>query len=239
MASLGEMSAGIAHEINNPLAIIVFKVQKIHKNVVEKTLDETKVLQDLKDIKDTALRISTIVKGLKAFSRNSENDPFERVKVRSVIEDSLVLCKERFKNGNVNLIVGEIPDLSFNGRASQISQILINILNNAYDAVRESENPWIKIDVKETDKAVIHFVITDSGPGIDPDTAEKMMDPFFTTKPLGLGTGLGLSISLAMAKDHGGSVFLDQSSDNTSFVVEIPALTSEESDSDHGQTRQP
>lgn len=223
MASLGEMSAGIAHEINNPLAIIIGKADKLERLVARANTTPEMMLPDFADIKKTAHRIAAIIKGLRTFSRNSENDAFLSTSADVLIAETLALCKERFSSKSVDLIVGECSGVDFEARSTQISQILLNLLNNAFDAVIGTENPWIKIEVMtRLDLDRIEFVVTDSGLGIPPEIAEKIMNPFFTTKEVGKGTGLGLSISQGMAQDHGGQIRLDTKSENTCFVLELP-----------------
>lgn len=223
MASLGEMSAGIAHEINNPLAIIVGKADKLERLAARENTTTEMMLPDFADIKKTAHRIAAIIKGLRTFSRNSENDAFVITSAEVLISDTLALCKERFTSKSVDLIVGEFVGVNFEARSTQISQILLNLLNNAFDAVIDTEKPWIKLEVSvRHDLNRLEFIVTDSGFGIPPEVAEKIMNPFFTTKEVGKGTGLGLSISQGMAQDHGGQIRLDAGSKHTRFILELP-----------------
>jgi C4-dicarboxylate-specific signal transduction histidine kinase len=108
-------------------------------------------------------------------------------------------------------------------RPSQISQVILNLLNNAYDAVVGRNEAWIKIDVRSSDDA-FEIAVTDSGEGIAPSVADRIMTPFFTTKPMGKGTGLGLSISSNIMIDHGGTLKLDRSCPRTRFVVTLPKI---------------
>lgn len=222
MATLGEMSAGIAHEINNPLAIIVGKTDKLERLAARPDTTVATLLPEFADIKKTAHRIASLIKGLRTFSRNSEGDPFLPASVDGLVTDTLALCKERFKNSSVNLIVPESLELEIDVRATQISQILLNLLNNAYDAVNGTHDAWIKLEIMTVDTRFIRFVVSDSGLGIPANVADKIMNPFFTTKDIGKGTGLGLSISQGMAHDHGGSLRLDSLAPNTCFILELP-----------------
>ncbi|RYZ51907.1 MAG: GHKL domain-containing protein, partial [Proteobacteria bacterium] len=149
-------------------------------------------------------------------------DPFLPASVDGLVTDTLALCKERFKNSSVNLIIPESLELEIDVRSTQISQILLNLLNNAFDAVNGTHDAWIKLDIMTIDTRFIRFVVSDSGLGIPAHVADKIMNPFFTTKDIGKGTGLGLSISQGMAHDHGGSLRLDTLSPNTCFVLELP-----------------
>ena len=114
-------------------------------------------------------------------------------------------------------------DLPLDCRPVQISQVLLNLLSNALDAVENTENPWIAIEAEAIpEKQEIEIRITDSGPGIPNAVAEKMMNPFFTTKPSGKGTGLGLSISTRIMQEHGGTLRLDRSHPYTQFILRLP-----------------
>jgi C4-dicarboxylate-specific signal transduction histidine kinase len=106
---------------------------------------------------------------------------------------------------------------------SQISQVLLNLLNNAYDAALAQPDRWIELDARDQG-SLVEISVTDSGPGIPRELARKIMDPFFTTKPPGKGTGLGLSISSNIMTDHGGSLSLDQNSPHTRFVMSLPKI---------------
>ena len=108
--------------------------------------------------------------------------------------------------------------------STQISQVLLNLLNNAHDAIKElGENPkWIQIDVHKKDEKYIQLSVTDCGHGIPKQHLNKIMQPFFTTKEVGKGTGLGLSISSEIIKNHGGSLTYDAQSKHTRFVIELP-----------------
>jgi signal transduction histidine kinase len=107
------------------------------------------------------------------------------------------------------------------GRAVQISQILLNLLGNAYDAVEAAERRHVRITV-DADAAQVHIAVTDSGPGIPAELRERIMEPFFTTKDVGRGTGLGLSLSRGLAELHGGDLALDATSVETRFILTLP-----------------
>jgi len=141
MASLGEMSSGIAHEINNPLTIIQGSTRQITR--LSASLDEglradfdkltTKI--DL-----MTLRITKIIKGLRSFAREGSRDPFDRISSKQIIEETLFICESRFKNSNIDIKKNFVVDASIHCRAVQISQVLLNLLNNAYDAIIEKRN---------------------------------------------------------------------------------------------------
>lgn len=222
MAALGEMAAGIAHEVNNPLAIIAGKanllLQALEKN---QPLDNEKLKDALEKIVRNSFRASQIITSLKTLSRNADSDPMHTINIRSVINDALAICTEKFKHEGIDLFINIQSNSLFRGRTVQISQVLTNLLNNAYDAVKNLKTKWVEI--KAVESGPFLFVsVTDSGTGIPEDVQNKLMQPFFTTKEVGKGTGLGLSISRKIAEDHHGDLFLDIQNPNTKFVLKLP-----------------
>lgn len=221
MASLGEMAGGVAHEINNPLAIIDAKVQMMMRRANAGTIDLPKMVTDLNLIKTTSERIAKIVRGLRSFSRNSDGDPMEASQVLKILEETSALCKERFKNAGVELTLSCADDLMIECRSTQISQIFMNLLINSFDAIEKLSEKWIKIEVIKKEKS-IELRAIDSGKGIPKEIIDKIMQPFFTTKEVGRGTGLGLSITKGIAESHHGQFSYDSSSLNTCFILELP-----------------
>jgi C4-dicarboxylate-specific signal transduction histidine kinase len=144
--------------------------------------------------------------------------------VRQIVNDTLQLCGKRFQQRAIALDVAPFPDdLRVECRAVQISQILLNLLSNAYDAVEGQERRRVRITV-ESDDDRVYIAVTDSGPGIAPELRGRIMEPFFTTKGVGQGTGLGLSVSRGLAELHGGDLALDPSSQETRFVLALPRV---------------
>lgn len=223
MASLGEMAGGVAHEINNPLAIIYSKVEAMHSELIEQKLDYSKLQLDLALIKKTVGRIAKIVKSLRSFSRNSNGDPTEVVSLEALITDTMTLCRERFRNGNCELLMTCTATTKLTCRPTEVSQILVNLLNNSFEAISSLGEKWVKIDATQVG-GMTTIKVTDSGHGIEPQVVEKMMEPFFTTKDIGFGTGLGLSLSKGIAEAHGGKLSYSIVDGHTCFTLEIPTL---------------
>jgi signal transduction histidine kinase len=222
MSTLGEMSSGIAHEINNPLAIITGKVYKAKKALSENDFNREDVLNSLESIEKTTHRIVKIIQGLRSFSRDDSLDPFEIRPIRTLVEETLAFCSSRFSGKNIKIDWDDIsPEIQFECRPSQIQQVLLNLLNNSFDAILELPEKWIRITVDETEKDVI-LEITDSGPGLPPYVKEKIFEPFFTTKPTGQGTGLGMSISHGIVKSHKGQLLIDEKNPHTCFKLIFP-----------------
>jgi PAS domain S-box-containing protein len=221
MASLGKMAAGIAHEINNPLLVILGKTDQIIHDLEGDYL-VPKLHSDLDKIKAMVNRISKIVRGLRFFSRSAEKDPMHTSSVSDIVSETLELCQERFKFHNVALKLKLDSGLSLRCRPTQISQVMMNLLSNAFDAVEKQTEKWIELTTEELKPSRIRISITDSGRGIPIETAGKIMDPFFTTKDVGYGTGLGLSIARGIIEEHQGELFYDDSCANTRFIIELP-----------------
>ncbi len=222
MASLGEMASGVAHEINNPLTIILNRANQLKSRLNSDEFEREWALQELAKIENTVERIAKIIRGLRAFSRNADNDPMISCELNSIIDETLELCLEKFKRYGVDFRIKGIEHLlSLRCRPSQISQVLLNLFNNSFDAIVNSVEPWIELDVTLR-KGSIFLRITDSGHGIPSQIADRMMDPFFSTKEVGRGTGLGLSISRGIIEEHGGRLWYDRENRHTSFVIEVP-----------------
>ncbi len=227
MASLGEMAGGIAHEINNPLAILRGRFEQLRSVLNHPEINRDMALKFCESGVQMTDRLKRIIQGLRQFSRDGAQDPMVPVKLTDIINDTLVFCSEKFKTRGIQLEVPEIPpDLSIAGRHTQISQVILNLLNNAFDAVCNLSDKWVKLQVvlPEGQPNICKILVTDSGPGISKETADKLFQPFFTTKGVGQGTGLGLSISLGIIKDHGGVLTYDRSCPNTRFVIDLPLL---------------
>jgi PAS domain S-box-containing protein len=222
MSALGEMAGGLAHEINNPLAIIQGNSLVLQELARKASLDKEVVEKIAITIGQTTDRISKITRSLRWFARDGERDPIEEITVKRIIEETAEFCRERFSTHGIEFYIEAVnPELKIECQPVQISQVLLNLLNNAHDAVEKSEIKWIRISVCELGKNV-QLRVTDSGAGIDPDTLEKIFQPFFTTKEIGRGIGLGLSVATGIMESHFGSLAVDSTDSNTCFVATIP-----------------
>ena len=223
LASLGEMAGGISHEINNPLAILQGRINKARRKFGEIGMSGENVKEMLGELSETTERIAKIIKGLSALSRNSHSDPHEDFLVREVVSDVLALCSEKFRSAGIGLRVQlQISEFeTLRGSSVQISQVLINLLNNAFDAVVGTPSSWIEVGAS-TNEFTISFWVKNSGPRIRDEIALRIMEPFFTTKSPGKGTGLGLSISKKIIESHKGKLFLEDSSPTPCFQIVIP-----------------
>lgn len=222
LAALGQMAAGVAHEINSPLSIIKGKSDQIlMRTISDAPIDRMWLRTELAKIGNTVERISRITRGMRDFSRSSEQDQMTLVTLQTWIENTLELCSERMKHHSVQFEMGSIPHVSVLGRESQLVQVLLNLINNSVDALESSEIRKINLDFKIVDTN-LQILVTDSGPGIKSEHQSKLTEPFFTTKPPGKGTGLGLSISRGIMESHAGHLAHVTESKKTCFMIEIP-----------------
>ncbi|MGB0453901.1 MAG: ATP-binding protein [Bacteriovoracaceae bacterium] len=219
LATLGEMAAGIAHEINNPLAIIQGSASLLtrHKD------NPTKVLETSDKLKKSVKRIGKIVNGLRKFSRNSSLDEVlqQDHSVTSLVSEVLELVEAKSKRHGVPVEFHTKDDLIIRGDDIQIQQVLVNLINNAIDANTGAQSPWVKIHVKKNNQST-QILVSDSGHGIENHIIEKLFDPFYTTKEVGKGTGLGLSISKTILNAHNGDLEYKKINGHTTFILTLP-----------------
>jgi two-component system NtrC family sensor kinase len=228
MASLGELVAGIAHEINNPLAFI-----QAHQGTVERLLTEIegklppeaglerqvrKSLDRIGAMKLGLGRIQELVLNLRRFSRLDEGD-FQTVNVPESIETVLALLGHKLGTRiDVRRHYNAVPDLY--GSPALLNQVVMNIVGNAADAIKGTGGIDIETESNETTYTIR---ITDTGPGIPPELRERIFEPFFTTKPVGSGTGLGLAIAYSVVQAHKGSITVTAGpAGGASFIITIP-----------------
>ena len=224
LASLGEVSAGMAHEINNPLSIISGKMM-ILKNQLEREapIDKTRLTDTCDAVLKNCLRIEKIVRALNSFSRNSKSDPLEQIPLSEVFDELREFVSEKLEKANIRFEISmENENLLVRARSSELIQVFINLINNSFDAIRASDVRWVKIEVK-SNKKKIDIEIIDSGSGVQPEIAKLMMEFFYTTKPSGQGTGLGLSLAQQIMKSHNGSIEYLPERKNTTFKLELPS----------------
>lgn len=216
LVALGEMAAGIAHEINNPLQVLSLQLSLLQDF---KKSDETR--PQMEKMEQTVERMGKLIKGLKHLSRKDAFDPEENFTTQEVIDSVMNISSDRFDRKGVAVNFKGESSQMLSGHLIQMSQVLINLLNNSIHAVKDLPEKWVEIEIRETENSV-RIMVTDSGTGIEESIAENIMKPFFTTKGPQLGTGLGLSISHSIVQKHGGILYYDPSHPNTRFIVEMP-----------------
>lgn len=219
-AELGLMSAGIAHEINNPLAVIQAKTTQLLR--MYRDPDKEKELgEGLEQILFTSERINRTIQGVREFVHQDENAQYSSFSLQDLINSVLSFCGQRLKNHGVNLRFYGIENLNVRGNKIQLEQILLNLINNSFDAIEFLPEKWIEISA-ENKNAKTRLFFKDSGSGIPVEVVDKIMEPFFSTKDLSKGTGMGLSLARGIAEQHGGGLSYVKESSHTTFLLELP-----------------
>ncbi len=218
LASIGKLTAGISHEIGNPLASISSLVQELRSIPAEARSEDAFFSDSLSTINSHIERIARIVRSLGDFARVSS-----REKILSSLPEilertiSLVRYDKRFKHIELVTEIKDIPQLRVN--PDQIQQVFLNLLLNAFDVMPEGGKLIVAMQ-QQTDNIEVTF--QDTGSGIDNAIIDKIFDPFFTTKPLGKGTGLGLSICYGIIKEHNGTITARSRGTGTTFIINLP-----------------
>ncbi|MCM2350824.1 MAG: PAS domain-containing protein [Bacteriovoracaceae bacterium] len=224
LSALGEMAGGIAHEINNPLSIIKGYIDLLRRHSSRRSLSPELLLQYIDKMDGTVARISRIVNGMRRFSRESSMDEKVKYSLNKIVEETLDICQERINNNGTALDVEYLKDDStILCRPVEISQVLLNLINNSYQATSNYPHPWIKIQMEDLGDT-FRVKITDCGERIPGHVRQKLFQPFFTTKDIGVGTGLGLSISRGIIEEHKGKLYYQEEAPNTTFVIDLPKL---------------
>lgn len=220
--SLGQMASNLAHDINNPLFTIQGKLHQMRNLLSRDQLDLEKCDQIVESVEATLLKLSQIVKGISTFAREGRGDQMVSISVKDLIEGNLAVAIDRIKNSGIDLELSVDPKAKVICYPSFISQVLLNLLNNAIDAL---ENVPLKkiIVLAYVDKNWIYISVSDSGAGVPKEIEKKIFEPFFTTKTFGKGTGLGLSISKGLVEVHEGELLYAREADMTQFIVRLPS----------------
>ena len=222
MASLGLISAGIAHELGNPLGAIRGRLEMLldacKAGEVDLDFAQTSIDKTIKSVD----RMSKIIRALKNFSRDGTRDEMQEFDLVELVDDIVELSAQKCVKAGVRVefdrSVGPVTVL---GRETDIGQVIVNLFNNAIDAIRDQERPWLKLEVTSSDSEV-QLKVLDSGSGVPADLRAKIFDPFFTTKEVGKGTGLGLSLCRSFVEQHGGSLTYKMDRHGSCFLVTLP-----------------
>jgi len=215
LASIGLLSAGVAHEINTPLTGISSYIQ-----MLQKKLTDTHYAQILGKVEAQTDRVARIIKNLLTFARSPSEASFQRVDLKQSLEEILSLIDYKLKNMNIRLVLDLTPVPPIYGQGERLQQVFINIILNALDAMPGGGELGIRLE-GEDGAAVVR--ISDTGSGIKPEHRSRIFDPFFTTKGVGKGTGLGLSISYAIVKEHDGRIELQSEvGRGSTFTITLP-----------------
>jgi len=200
LASIGEMAAGIGHEINNPLNNMTALLRLIRRDLPQ---EYAEIHADLQSLQEETTRASKIVRSILDFARQVPPQ-YTQIQVPQWINESVSLVQQMATDEGVSLFVQPDPGLSVDGDPIQLQQVLINLLLNAIHASKAGDR--IIVEAHRADERNLEISVCDEGTGISDNVMDKLFDPFFSTKPVGKGSGLGLSISLGIIERHGGKI---------------------------------
>ncbi len=220
LTQLGELAGGIAHEINNPIQVVQMSAEILLDQVQRKEkLDPSIFEKNLAKILQTCTRVADIIRSMKSLSKTGSSEEFQPTNISELLELATAFYKEKFKSDAIRFEIKIDPALVIECRPTQISQVVINLLNNAYQAALKQANPWVQIIVTDHfDSILMRFI--DSGPGLSAEAKARWSQPFYTTKASGMG--IGLSIACTIATHHGGSISYDDRAEHTTFEVRLP-----------------
>ncbi len=220
LSALGRLSAGIAHEVNNPIGIISSRIEIMLLDAEAQPLPGT-VTEDLRVLHRQAQRVARIAHGLLSFARESSAAQ-EPVDLNHVVEETLLLMEKDLGKGGITIRRSLTPNLSpVHGDPNALQQVVMNLLTNAGDALGRGGEISLETCVVPGEKGRVRLTVRDTGPGISPDVLPRIFDPFYTTKPD--GTGLGLSISYGIVSEHKGTIDVESApGGGTTFILTFP-----------------
>ena len=222
LATLGELTTGIAHELNNPLNNIGLFVGNAIDHVELGIADRDRLLEELRQALQEVRRATAIISHLRTFGRAAPVSR-EPVRINGVVRRSFSLLHEQLRLREIEVQLDLCEDPVVIGNAIQLEQVVINLLTNARDALADAPRKLIHIE-SAVREGMVDLLVRDTGPGIEEGLEQRIFDPFFTTKEVGAGTGLGLSIAYGIVKEHGGtiSVVKDTGGEGATFLVQLP-----------------
>jgi len=222
LATLGELTTGVAHELNNPLNNIGLFVGNAVDLIELAVTEKGQIVGELRHAMQQVSKATEIISHLRTFGRAAPVSR-EPISLRQVIERALSLMREQLRLRDIDVAVDLGPEEPVVlGNAIQLEQVFINLLTNARDAVAEAPRKAIRIS-GSTGSGAAEVALTDTGHGIPPGLEQRIFDPFFTTKEVGKGTGLGLSITYGIIKEHGGTIsVVSPPGEGATFLVSLP-----------------
>jgi C4-dicarboxylate-specific signal transduction histidine kinase len=222
LAILGELTTGVAHELNNPLNNIGLFVGNAIDLIELDVIDREQIVRELRHATQQVHKATEIISHLRTFGRAA---PVRRepMSLRQVIEQALSLMHEQLRLRDIAVTIDLGPEEPLVlGNPIQLEQVFINLLTNGRDAVADSVRKAIRIACA-IGSGTVEVAFTDTGEGIPPGLEQRIFDPFFTTKPVGKGTGLGLSITYGIIKEHGGTISVaSPPGEGATFLIQLP-----------------
>lgn len=241
LAGVGRLTAGVAHELTNPIGIITATCNNLLSQIADDDLSTDELLRYVEMIDHSAWRCAQLITTLRDYT-HTDGLNVEACDLNQIIRDSLTLVAYEFERRYSIKIVADLePDLPLlECNQNQITQVLINLLTNAGDALRDSGGTIRVASFSLPEQEALVFSVGDTGAGVPPEISGRIFEPFFTTKPVGKGTGLGLSIASNIVELHRGQIQLDNgSAGGATFTVTLPLRFRRESESIGESDRHP
>jgi signal transduction histidine kinase len=233
LSTVAEISNSVAHEVKNPLAIIVGKINlalKRAKTISPADENMLAIIKHLEHSKESAFRISKIISSLENLGQDETDEKLYPSSLGSIVEEAVSLVRDSMGHDGVRIDLNIPPEMLALSRHQELIQILLSLLSNSHYAIKGQEvaqgaaEPWIRIEAQYKDPSTKDNIVlrfSDSGLGIPVEIRSKIFNPFFTTKAAGVGTGLGLTVARKCIESIGGQIVLDEEYPNTSFLIEI------------------
>jgi len=227
LAAIGTMSAGIAHELKNPLAVVIGKTEILSSKLAKNIAEDESLANDLETILFCSERMVAIIDHMRVFSRESKDKDWKLVNILEIIDKSFILLEKRLEKTKIKLIKkvnGDIPHIT--GDGNMLISVLQNLITNSMDAFKGISNKKekrIRMSVSLKERKYVEIVFEDNAQGMTQEVMDNIFNPFFTTKDTGEGTGLGLSIIYGIIEDHRGKIEVSSTlGDGTTFTVRFP-----------------
>lgn len=222
LAALGEMAGGIAHEINNPLAILVGRAGQLRKFVSSLHCDQAQAEMILNSIEKTIFRIQEAVTDLETIASNPSTEETKHLHFGRLLQRIRDLSINRYAPRGIRVDFPEGYEAAIEAREVELAQAFLYLIENAAEAAQKSEVPWFRVEVQALDADTLRVRLLDSGEGVPEEVRDKIFQPFFTTKEVGQGRGVGLSLAMSIIDSHGGRLYFDFSQPHTTVCVELP-----------------
>lgn len=217
LVALSDMAAGMAHEINNPLAIISGNIHILRNQITSDVAGN----RAFEAVERAIVRIAQNIRALRFFA-SPDKDNKKMTSLKTIVDAVLSFCHERLKNSGLRVdVIQKCSRCDLVAHERHLTEALFHLLQNAYLAVKDQREREICIEIDENAESY-ELAVVDSGPGVPREIRHRIMEPFYTTRKMGQGIGLGLSVTKDIAELHGGSLFLDTNSQKTRFVMRLP-----------------
>lgn len=219
MKILLEMVRNVAHEINNPLTVILGKLEKMRMEIDSKA----NIAIGIEEIEASVTRAENVIQSLQVFSQDETNKPLKPLKFNELISRMMLICQSSLLSEGIELrILEKDKGLLIKGKEGDLIQVLFNLITNSRKALTKEKKPFIEISIEKDGSQKVKIAVTDNGRGIPIEDVDKLFDPFFTTSNSEDGLGMGLPLSKELVEKSGGKLLFNTLAENTQFVINLP-----------------